>query len=270
MSDFKPDSKVTIENLLRLKRAERPSPEFWSSFERELRQKQLTALLEKRPWWESVPRYFARRAYLPLGATAIIAFSLVSVRYYSPASLAQNDSRPATAAPFAGHRPEAAQTKAENVAVSSPLINRTAPVAVQAAEPVATVAAAAVRDASFSADLTGMQPTRESPSARSIAANLAKLEQSEPELMNLVLGGRLSSPARAQAASASDVELDSLANGTGKRPRLLARYNERPLNPEPTAPENVRERLARRLGDPDYTERFTQIGLKGVQVSLKF
>ena len=63
--------KVTIEDLLRLKRAERPAAEFWTNFVRELRQKQLTALLEKRPWWQELPQILARRAYLPVGATAI-------------------------------------------------------------------------------------------------------------------------------------------------------------------------------------------------------
>ena len=81
-SDHRP--KVTIEDLLHLKRAERPAAEFWSNFERELRQKQLSALLEKRPWWQGLPQLVARRAYLPLGATAILAFTLVSVKFYTP------------------------------------------------------------------------------------------------------------------------------------------------------------------------------------------
>src|SRR5258708_6359668 len=81
--------QVTIEDLLRLKRAERPAAEFWTNFERELRQKQLTALLEKRPWWQELPQILGRRAYLPVGATAILAFTLVSVKFYAPAQLAQ-------------------------------------------------------------------------------------------------------------------------------------------------------------------------------------
>ena len=36
---------VSLEDLLRLKRAERPAPEFWVQFERELRAKQLAALV---------------------------------------------------------------------------------------------------------------------------------------------------------------------------------------------------------------------------------
>jgi hypothetical protein len=66
------------------------------------------------------------------------------------------------------------------------------------------------------------------------------------------------------------VELAALSGNATKRSRLLATYNERQLNPEPTAPDLVRERLSRRLGDADYAERFSRIGLKGDQVSLGF
>jgi len=89
MSELEQRPPVTVEDLLRLKRAERPAAEFWTNFERELRQKQLTALLEKRPWWQELPQILARRAYLPIGATAILAFTLVSVKFSAPGQLAQ-------------------------------------------------------------------------------------------------------------------------------------------------------------------------------------
>lgn len=75
---------VTLEDILRLKRAERPSAEFWSQFDRELRVKQLAALVEKRPWWRTISlgRILGgvRRFHLPLGATAVLAATLFSVR----------------------------------------------------------------------------------------------------------------------------------------------------------------------------------------------
>ena len=108
--------KVTVEDLLHLKRAERPDAGFWTSFERELRQKQLTALLEKRPWWQMLPQLITRRVYLPVGATAILAFTLVSVKYYAPAPLAQ------VAAPAADSAVAADRTTASTPGpVSSPL-----------------------------------------------------------------------------------------------------------------------------------------------------
>jgi hypothetical protein len=83
--------KVTIEDILRLKRAERPSPEFWGRFEQELRAKQLAAIVEKRPWWVAmrVPQ-IARslsRFQVPVGAAAVLALSFVVVREYRPLAI---------------------------------------------------------------------------------------------------------------------------------------------------------------------------------------
>jgi len=270
MSESDQRPKVTVEDLLRLKRAERPGAEFWSNFERELRQKQLSALLDKRPWWQEVPQFFARRAYLPLGATAILAFTLVSVRYATPSQVVQVDTAPADAAPVINHERVAAMTAPVSAPVSSPLINRNAPaVSREVSHPVVTVAETSTEaGASNLASEASAPLASERPSARSIAANLAHLEQADPDLMNAVLGGRLSSPVRVQPVSAPDIELASLANNASRRSRILANYNDRQLNPEPTAPDNVRERLSRRLGDTDYADRFSRIGLKGDQVSL--
>jgi hypothetical protein len=77
---------VTVEDLLRLKQSERPAPEFWNQFERELRAKQLAAIIEKRPWWVTLRlpqamRYAARFQAL-VGAAAVMALSLVAVPEY--------------------------------------------------------------------------------------------------------------------------------------------------------------------------------------------
>lgn len=266
-SDQRP--KVTVEDLLRLKRSERPAAEFWPNFERELRQKQLTALLNKRPWWQELPSLLTRRAYLPIGATAILAFTLVSVKFYAPTQVAQADvpaagsARLETAAPVA---------TLGSVPVSSPLVNRSETM-VPAVDDRTAVAATMVA-APPATDTVELMPRLlaprevETPSARSIAANLEVLQQSEPELVNAVMGSRLSQPARVQNAAAVVTELASVPTNASKRNRLFAQYNDRQLSPEPTAPEIVRERLARRLGDNEITDRLSRVGLKGDQVSL--
>jgi len=75
---------VTLEDLLRLKRAERPPAEFWNEFDRELRTKQLAALLAKRPWWQTLPitGLFARLGHhrIPLGAAAVVAITFLTIR----------------------------------------------------------------------------------------------------------------------------------------------------------------------------------------------
>jgi hypothetical protein len=82
--------KVSLGELLRLKRAERPEPEFWARFEQDLRAKQLAAIVEKRPWWVALRLPLATRALsrwtvkLPLGAAAVLALSVVVVREDRP------------------------------------------------------------------------------------------------------------------------------------------------------------------------------------------
>lgn len=275
MSDSPQRSKVTLEDLLRLKRAERPDAEFWNKFERELRQKQLTALLEKRPWWQELPHLLTRRSYLPLGATAILAFTLVSIKYYAPSQLAQvevrQDDSPAVVGDLAATTPDLSPV----TPVSSPLLNRHDQTAQRLDDRTALAAMTVVMpaaDQGLEVPMPQMVAPREieTPSARSIAANLARLEQSEPELVNSVVGNRLSSPARVQTASLQFDDLASLPTSASKRSRLLAHYSDRQLGPEPTAPAIVRERLARRLGDPDIYDRISRLGVRGDAVSLKF
>lgn len=247
--------KVTLEDLLRLKRTERPTPEFWESFEKELRQKQLTALVQKRRWWDDVPVWLGRRFYLPVGATAVIAFTLVSVRYSTPGSVAQIENR----APQIAAADPAVEILPTTV-VEQPAARYEEPVARQ---PV-TVAAVHQEVAAKSA------ADEISPSARSIANNLARLEQDEPELVNAVIGSRLSSPARVQTASLAQSEaMPASSDDTAHHYRLIARYADRSLSPAPAAPALVRERLARRLGD-DLGESISRIGVQGSKVSLKF
>lgn len=84
--------KVSLGELLQLKRAERPAPEFWARFEQDLRTKQLAAIVEKRPWWVALRLPRATRALgqwqlqLPLGAAAVLALSFVVVGEYRPSS----------------------------------------------------------------------------------------------------------------------------------------------------------------------------------------
>lgn len=254
-------AKATIEDLLHLKRAEQPDAAFWSNFDRELRQKQLTALLEKRPWWQTVPQLLARRAYLPIGATAILAFTLVSIKYYAPVQVVQADRIPVGTNATPSHFDAAPSHQMASAPVSSPLVNRNDPASKELTADTVTLA-------------TSQPATTDemSPSARSIAANLAHLEQSEPELVNSVMGNHLSSPARVRETPSPAMELASLSSSSGStRSRLLAHYNDRQASsPEPVTTDAVRERIARRLADTDYTERFSRIGLKGDQVSLKF
>jgi hypothetical protein len=79
-----PKTPVSLEDLLHLKRSERPPEQFWVQFESELRAKQLAAIVQRRPWWhswEGISRVLTRQS-LPIGATAALAVGLVSFREY--------------------------------------------------------------------------------------------------------------------------------------------------------------------------------------------
>lgn len=258
MSDPRIHNKPTLEELLRVKRAERPDVEFWLGFERELRQKQLTALVEKRRWWHGVPLLTSRRVYLPVGATALVAFALVAVRFNSAAGYVAADG---IALPVAVADSVVEMLPATVVASHEILPEETLAAAEHAApvmreEAVSRVAAMPARD-------------EISPSARSIAANYERLEQAEPELVHAVIGNRLSSAARLQSAVAT-VESDPvMIQEPAPRYRLIARYADRMLSPKPAAPDIVRQHLARRLGD-DLADDMSRIGVVGDRVSLKF
>ena len=180
---------VTLEQLLRLKRAEQPSEEFWNRFERELHQKQLAALVERRPWWHRIPQFLARRTYLPIGVTAILAFTLVSVKFYAPTQLARVDepARPTSIAP--GHvapasaHPELAALSAPTGVAVSETSAEAAPRPIN--DRVAVVAASATTASATSGDVAGLiswstPRSVENPtaSARNIAANIARLRPS--------------------------------------------------------------------------------------------
>jgi len=82
------DRKITVEDLIRLKRSERPAPEYWAQFEAQMHAKQLAAIVVKRPWWDGASRVFAgfTRYSLPVGAAAAVALAWVGVRHISSSS----------------------------------------------------------------------------------------------------------------------------------------------------------------------------------------
>src|ERR1041385_8033667 len=73
---------VTLEDLLRFKRAERPTAEFWTRFESQLRAKQLAAIVAKRPWWRNLSFASVWRHPVSLTAGAVAALAFISLHEY--------------------------------------------------------------------------------------------------------------------------------------------------------------------------------------------
>lgn len=265
--------RVTVEDLLRLKRAERPSAEFWTGFERELRQKQLAALLDKRPWWRELPRWAARHAYLPMGAAAALAFAFITIRNQgtSPLAIGETVVPPAPAresTPVSPAIPSPAEAGRVEVDVSELAVNISP-------EPEPVAIATTVPGNVGAMIPWSAPPTIDTPSARSIAETLARLEQEAPELLEQIRSNRLAPTTALRTGSMGEraaVELASVSvdSPPGRRSnRLLAGYQERDFTPEPSAPHQVRERIARRLGDSDLFDEVRRVDLRGDRLSLK-
>jgi hypothetical protein len=256
--------KVTVEDLLHLKRAERPAAEFWSRFETELRQKQLAALLEKRPWWHG-PALMMRRAMIPVGAAlAVGTVAFVTTRDFSSPSFVSS---------VAVSRPIAPTSRAR---LSEHVVVTVKPAAESEAIPVVQRAVATLSEQlpAGAAELTPWSApvAADTPSSRSIAASLARIEATEPDLANAALTGTLpiANTRLASDAAPATVELASASSGSSKHSHLLAQLDDRRFTPEPQAPQLVRERLARRLADTDFNDSFSRVELDRGGVSLKF
>ena len=268
-------SPLTLEDLLRLKRAERPSPEFWNRFEIELRQKQLAALIERRPWWQTLPQLLARpRMFMPIGASAVLMFTLVSVKYFTPGDVAQLPTKNPEPVVASGQIASSFVSTAEleqSVAIIAPM-----PVAVSTLNPaVVAVEPLSEHLPEHAAELTPWSATRplQSPSAKLFAANTPLPETTDARLTQSLTNRSVPvAYGRTQRSGGAVAELASVSALSSKRTRLLAQFNERQFSPEPQAPASVRERLTRRLANTDtsYIEHITRVGLKGDQVSLRF
>jgi len=223
---MKPDNdqpKVTLEQLLRVKRAEKPSPEFWAQFDRELRVKQLAAIVEPRPWWAPFIRVGSRlaRYQMPVGAAAVVALTLLTVRQYDAARPSESRSMVpqvatekvekrgltlASSADVSAAKGEAPVSLAANpsaLAGGMPRAHRASSVGSQALGAGAMLGGAA---SGLHADVSDEADSR-SVAARMVAANLEVVKTSEPELVPLLelsLASQPPQPAKVAAVAARD------------------------------------------------------------------
>lgn len=73
------DKEVQVEDLLRLKRAERPSEAFWNTFDRELHQRMLQTLVKKDPWYVQALRGISGRIAQTAAVGAAAAFLAIMI-----------------------------------------------------------------------------------------------------------------------------------------------------------------------------------------------
>ncbi|MDD2764542.1 MAG: hypothetical protein PHE83_11265 [Opitutaceae bacterium] len=282
-------SRVTLEDLLRLKRAERPPVEFWVEFERDLQQKQLAALVEKKTWWHELAACYSRygRVRVPLGATAIMALTLVSIRYYShsgqdprlligtepvnqPAARVavqpHDQARPVVAAAPVGERASVEQAPASKGENATP---RTAAIFQALAGEVPGFIPwvdDVMRNRAGASEL--------SPSARSIAVNLVTASVVEPDLVETLArphGFEERAVPSVRPQHTAEVLPTATAAAEPRRARLLAALGSAgAYAPEPAAPEHARRSVSRYLAQDGWDRSMSRLEAEGDRLSIKF
>ena len=276
---------VSLEDLLRLKRAERPSAEFWPQFERELRAKQLAALVVRRPWWRTLPTRALvgfSRYHLPLGATAVLALTFLSVREYQTVSPA-----PGLSPVLSDVQPTSDRVPSDSLAAprgfSAPIIASNDEVAAEDSSSVsrennATNASGTERVSAMAALIgdAGQSTATVSPSERSIAENFAAAQSASGTFGNsrsLLVAAPHGFEARALPARSPMVE--PLAQMTPPADVRRARYLGTALPvvasaAKQVAPRNT-ERMASRIADERLYESLgNRLGLGGDRIMVKF
>ena len=189
---------VTIEHLLRLKRAEVPPAEFWSTFDRELRAKQLAALVAKRPWWQRLPKAFSKltRYRVPLGASAVLAITFFTVRDRDDTApaVSANSSVESVAVDVTSERQEARQESMPSAAAAVPVADAISVPSGATSVPVESLVAGPAPVEVSGALLGASSPSENwvadstTPSSRHIAANLASIQSSDSLHPRTLLG----------------------------------------------------------------------------------
>jgi len=269
---------VTLEELIRVKRAERPPPEFWAQFDREMRTKQLAAIVEPKPWWAPFIRVGARVSHhqVPIGAAAVLLLSFVSIREYRTAEfrpvIVPEVNRSAGEAESVAEAVTTVQSAVQtNLSPGSAASVKTEPVSTPA-QPVATTTHnAAVQPGTVAHVIplmdrapAAIEPT---PSARYITANLAAVQAADPTIIDDVFGSSV------HVKEVREPMRDPLAqinpSSESRRSRLLTTALPAVANSTDVS-VGTSARVARRLTEERLYDSISRVGVRGDRVAIKF
>jgi hypothetical protein len=284
---------VTVEDLLRLKRQERPQPEFWAGFEQELRQKQLAALVERRSWWHSGAAAFGRLRWmrLPVGATAILAVTLVSIHQYSltdrysdqplgavprakTALLAKPPVRPPISRLTDDFRPAAPSAVADSVHDAAPKSTEASFMTPAAPQAIPQELAELVQHV---AGLDASAVSTEYSKPKTLGGSFA-MQLGAPAGADLVLVDA-SQPAGFEDRSITALHARRIAEALPtavavteqRRTRLLAVLgSDGVYSPEPAAPERATRSVVRHLAEDDWNRSMSRLQADADRLSIRF
>ncbi len=275
--------KVTLDDLLRLKRTERPSAEFWTRFEEELRAKQLAALVRRRPWWADAGlrlRTALARFGLPLGAATTLALAgLIFRAVQSTGSVTAIASKPGAVVVLGGLSPPAplASIPALGAGVASvpaPVLT-TLPVAPALAElAVSTPVVHQVADVPLTPWTTSISADNAQPVQLGSNPALTTGDLAVNDLTPTVLGSKTSVPDAATTVGPGP----TVGSNPAPRPtsdqsvhaRLLVALSLRPV-PLVSAETRVLEQVSHQIPD-ELLRTATRhiIGMDGGTVRVRF
>lgn len=272
---------VALEDLLRLKRMERPQEDFWADFDRQLRAKQLSALVEKRPWWHGLiaPHAFSvlRRYHLPLGATAALAVGFAAIRI-------NQSEAPLAVGPL---EQQSVAVGAALQSVSGGVDTGSIQVAPETTEAVAGLVLAEGRDSDMAAANDRSAPGELAPYLTAIGVG-----SEESATTSGMHGLRYAEPALLSSATADPVMARTLLTSTSRLEvqAIPSRPTVEPLH-QITPPSERRgtriltamvsmasvehamrttERAASRLSEEQLYDQIHRFGARGAGVNLKF
>jgi hypothetical protein len=270
---MKSESKrpISLEDLLRLKRAERPPVEFWATFDRELRAKQLSALVEKRPWWQRMPKVALRlpRYRIAFGAVAIACLTIFSAKSFRTTPSSTPADRPAVVATSVTETAvaPAAIARVEVAPAVAPTVVSTNLDAVAAAPAVEPVVVADISSPG-TIDRLPAAPAVETltPSARHIAANLAKVQTSDPVSAKGLLAVASIEPRNVPAR----IAVEPLQQMTPPDESRRARYFTAMVSTT-SLDSSVRtaERAANRIAEEQLYDRVRRLDARGDRLKWK-
>lgn len=272
--------QIALEDLLRLKKAERPTSAFWAGFERELRQKQLAALVERKTWWHGLAAAFGGlgRLQLPASGAAVLAVTFISINYYQTGA---NDfeppaiDRPASigAVKSADRFRDAATTAANAAAVEKTEKAERQPDQDASDAAPATKAPKPASGQEPVMDRTGTKDWEASdltPSARFIAANLASVAGIAPDLVEAgVRAPGFEERALSSLHARHAVEMLPTAADAYRSRLPVAVLLEGSYAPEPTAPEHAKKRTIRYLTEDGLDRKISRWVPHGDRFSIK-
>ena len=277
---------VTLEDLLRLKRAERPVAEFWSQFDEALRAKQLAAIVERRPWWRIEFRGLTAglaRLRVPVGLAAVAVLSFVTVQQFrAPTNLTSEapvDGAGVAAVSVSGGTVVAVTTpelNAVNAAVEAAGDAENAAAPALASSSVRSSAGAAVTSLSLAdATTSSVLDQSDALATAGLASNLRALRGSgftgldSTGVATLELGTLRSST---RAAPVEEPLARVTAPTESRRERLAALVAPASMKSLSSAgfPDRVRERMISRLSEDELYNSVSRLGVErgGLRVSF--